>query len=49
VVPSGEITLRPAEGGVVSVVNPTSPADVELPALRVQLEVPARVQQALFK
>lgn len=45
VVPQADITPLAVEGGAVSVVQPTSPADITLPEYGVRLEIPAPVQQ----
>ena len=44
-VPQADITPLAVEGGAVSVMQPTSPADITLPEYGVRLEIPAPVQQ----
>ena len=49
VVPEEQITPPDLEGGVVSVVHPTSQATVELPESGVRLEIPSTVQAESFQ
>ena len=49
VVPDEQITPPDLEGGVVSVVHPTSQATVDLPKSGVRLEIPSTVQAESFQ
>ena len=49
VVPEEQITTPDDEGGIVSVVHPTSPTSVELPEQGAKLDIPAPVQAETFQ
>ena len=49
VIPEAEVTPVPAQGGIVSLVQPISPAEIELSGLGVTLAVPQGAQRKTFQ
>ena len=48
-VPEEQITTPDDEGGVVSIVHPTSPTSIELPEQGAKFDIPAPVQSETFQ